>query len=535
MKTLKILSIILSISFIFNGCNDEEFFELQRPPEDPWLTPAEYERAAVSPYHYAFYSSWGGGWYMVDRVVFDIMTDIVYRIPGAGADYPIDEVYERSTSLELGRNNDSFRDGYRGIAVCNSGLDFYYAANREPFPDASNAEKQNVHRIAGELHFMRALAYFNHTVRNCPVPGNPAYNSLEILPYRTSVSDIDAALNPEFVVTDTIYNLVIDDLKAAKKLLPWQYTDIYHPSYQYGRANRFAAHAILARVYMRIGEYDLALAETDTVLMMSEGYYNLSQDPIEVFNRSEPSIGEEVIFYALYYDEDLNNTPKDFTLLTLLDYRTINGGHGEDFKRGFWHAFCMSYPVAMQIGWMEEDYSETEAALRDKRYQQLYHRFEGYDIEANDDETFEQKYPALTTPRLWCDKYYRAPDGRFGNVPVIRLAELYLNRAILRYNNGNLQGAADDINVIRKRAWDQAVAGVVYEESDDFITAANITEEIIENERLKELMFEGDGLLYLQGLDKPIPPGEREVDAVPEPYPDFYWPVPQSELDFSGE
>lgn len=45
--------------------------------------------------------------------------------------------------------------------------------------------------------------------------------------------------------------------------------------------------------------------------------------------------------------------------------------------------------------------------------------------------------------------------GRAGAIPQIRLAEMYLTRALLRFESGNAQGAADDLNAVRRRAWDE--------------------------------------------------------------------------------
>jgi hypothetical protein len=90
--------------------------------------------------------------------------------------------------------------------------------------------------------------------------------------------------------------------------------------------------------------------------------------------------------------------------------------------------------------------------------------------------------------------------------------------------------------MIRKRAWDVEVAGTSYEESDQYLTSANITEETIELERLKELSFEGDRLYYLQALEMPLPAGERSgLNEVSFPHSGLYFPIPQKEQDFRLE
>ncbi len=537
MRKAGILNLILLSLLLISSCS-EEYFEVTNPPEPPWLNVGEFERAAVSPYAYTFHTGWGGHFFLADRVVRDCMTDLVYRIPGASANYFIEPVYQRQTDIDDGRNQQSFAAGYDAIGIANTGLDFYYENDGDPYPDLDPAEKvNNVDRIAGELHFMRAFAYLHQCYRNAPPPGTPAFSSEKLLPLRIEFTDAEAALNAEFVTTERIYEQILADLSAAKNLLPYQYIDgLHHPSYQIGRANKYVVHAVLAKVYFQMGEWDLAEAELDSVIDMNGGLYSLDQDPIEAFNRSDNSRGNEVIWQSVNYDEQHGQTvvPKDPTLFTFLDYRATNGGLGEYYRRSTWHVFSMSNLMARQLGWMEDTLGITTEALRDKRYTQLFYRLEGNRGKVGDDpKIYEQQYTQVKEPRIWGNKYYRGVEGMHTNVPVIRLAELYLTRSLIRFRNGDLQGAADDLNIIRKRAWDEVVAGVSYESSEKYLTSSTITEEEIHQERIKELAYEGDRLIYLMALELPIPAGEREgVSPVEFPYDGMYWVIPQSELDF---
>lgn len=534
-----ILIKITGFLFLMTGisaCDHDDFFELTNPPEFPWLNITEFERAAVSPYNYSFYSDWGGHFFMGDRVIMDGLTDIIYHIPGSSANYPVNEVYNRQTNVEIQRANVSFAAGYRAIGLINAALDFYYGEDENPFPQASAADIQhNLKRIVGELHFMRAYAYFHHTLRHCPAPGDPEFETEKILPLRLDFTDAEAALNAEFVSTSAIYDVILEDLNIAIDMLPEGFIDgLHHPSYQYGRANRFVARAILSRVLFRLGKWDEALQQLNIIIDESGDRFSLDQDPIEAFNRSDASKGNEVIWKALYYDNEMGRSPADATLFTFLDYRAINGGHGEYFRRSTWHTYSMTNSVAKQFGWMDEELNETDAARRDKRYQQIYHRLEGNRGNILDDPgVYEQQYTNVKEPRIWNDRYFRAPDGQYSNVPVVRLAEMYLTRSIIRYENGNHQGAADDLNMVRRRAWDADVAGIEYDASEEFVTTATITSDMIHLERMKELGFEGDRLYYLQALRLPLPPGDREgIAEIPFPHAGLYWPIPQREQDF---
>jgi hypothetical protein len=121
---------------------------------------------------------------------------------------------------------------------------------------------------------------------------------------------------------------------------------------------------------------------------------------------------------------------------------------------------------------------------------------------------------------VWIDKYFRSPYsyGEYSNRPMIRLAEFYLTRSILRYNSGDRQGAAADANVVRRRA------GLAD------IPATALTADDIHNERIKELTSEhGDRIYYLIGLRLPLYIGDRDparYTPVMPPYTDYYWDVP---------
>jgi hypothetical protein len=132
---------------------------------------------------------------------------------------------------------------------------------------------------------------------------------------------------------------------------------------------------------------------------------------------------------------------------------------------------------------------------------------------------------------FWNNKYYRGPNAnrRIGGIPLLRFAEVVLTRAILRFNANNLQGAADDLNMVRSRAWNEAVAGEPYTD----LQPNQITANLIHTERMIELAFEGDRIHYLQALKQPIPAGDRQGGAIPFNHPSLYWPIPVREKELN--
>jgi hypothetical protein len=183
----------------------------------------------------------------------------------------------------------------------------------------------------------------------------------------------------------------------------------------------------------------------------------------------------------------------------------------------------MSHSAAQYVGWMNENLEETEEALQDKRYVQLYYRLEGNNGDPQADPTvYETQYAHIKEPYIWGDKYFRGTDGRYTNVPVMRLAEVYLTRSVLRLKLGDSNGALADLNTVRERA--------------GLDPLSEVTEVLIDKERIKELAFEGDHLFYSQALEAQIGPGDREnVSPINSPYENLYWKIPQLELDMQNE
>lgn len=528
MNTIKYIFYI-SIVIFLAGCESEDFFEQENPPENPWLTVAEFERAAVSPYSIAFNSPWGSFWGN-ERLTWDCTSDLCYLLPNTSADIPFNHFNNRWFEQPMSKATGAFDDIYRAIGICNGALEFYYNNDGDPFPNATESDKRNnVDRIAGELHLMRAYSYWNATSWYCPSPQSPQASDLKLIPLNTSLpKELDKAVKPYYTTTAEIFDSIVADLKMAKKLLPEEFlSGVHNPSYEFGRANRYVAASMLARVYFLLGEeyWNDALNEIDYVI--NSGRYSLDEDPVEAFNKSEPAKGNEVIWYISLYDatDDPATDARVLTSMNKSHYSAKNGGRGVNWSSCPWRQFSMSDWAAIQVGWMDESLNETEEALKDKRYTQLYYRLEGNNGDPSADPTiYETQYSHIKEPKIWGDKFFRAPDGRNSNVPLIRLAELYLTRAIINFKQGNLTSALDDVNIVRERAGLEPLV--------------EISEEAIHNERIKELAFEGDRIRYIQALRLPIGPGDRVDDNgdplsdIEFPYTDAYWLIPQAERNY---
>ena len=110
------------------------------------------------------------------------------------------------------------------------------------------------------------------------------------------------------------------------------------------------------------------------------------------------------------------------------------------------------------------------------------------------------------------NNYTKKHLDTYGDVPVIRLAEMYLTRAESNFRLGTTVGATPlaDVNAIRTRA---GLAGL-----------GAVTLDAITKERFLELAFEGQYLTDAKRLQKSV--GTLAWNA-----PALVLPIPQREID----
>lgn len=514
MKRIVLYTIVLGCSLLLNACDD--FFDIDRPPQLPWSTVAEFERAPIGAYAGLFNGhEWNMAW-VNERIVKASMGDDVGFVENPEWGY-------QWNSKEFNKYTErNFVQLYRVIATTNNALEFVQQHNGNPFPGIPLSEiENNVNRIVGELHFVRAYAYsiLVNTFGHAYIPGGD--NSTPEIPMPTQyASSVTEARNPRIGTTQEVYDLIVSDLRKAKTLLPEQFDPAkHHPSYQV-RANRFAASGMLMRTYLAKGKYDSAMMEANYIIDQNNGAYDLSEDPIEAFNKSSVARGKEVIFYAPFFDSDL--PPPNH--LSVINHRWSGSKCG-------WVETYMGFKTVMRLGYMSNPQNDTtinDVARNDKRFTQLM--AVRYPMNKHlPTQEFETRPQINTYTTIWCNKYYQGDNGDRTNVPLIRLAEIYLTRAYLHFRNNDKDAAAADLNVVRSRSWDEAKAGTPYVP----LTGAALTEQQIHDERVLEMFNEGDRLDYLRAIKQDVPLGERGSGTEPYTSEKFVWSIPPLELNFN--
>lgn len=520
MKNIKIILLAAIVLLQLNSCNETDFFELKHPPEFPYQNVTELERSVLGIYEKGLLNDqWNNPW--VNHV---ILRESVGDHVGF-ADNP-EWDYDRSVhdwNVYIFRSWILF---YQVINAANFTLDYLEKNDWNPYPDLSEDDKTyNLNRIIGELYFMRGFAYYHLALMHCPPYGGG--DETPAIPFRKHFAgNVEAATQPELGTSQEIYEFIVEDFKKAKDYLPEKYiSGVMHPSYQAGRANKFGAAAMLARTYFQMHDFEKARQECDFVVDQNGGQYDLSEDPIEAYNKSSLARGKEVLMYAACYDEVEAET-KGFWHLSVLNHRQ-NGRFTP------WVETHMAAGTLKRLGWMPDPINNktiSDIAKRDKRFQQLFAVREPYlpPLLRRDTSAYYEDRSYLTYRTIVSDKLERGSKGRYTNYPLLRLSEFYLTRSVCRFMEGDMQGAADDLNVIRARAWDETIGGTFQP-----VTAAEITEEMISNERLIEMFAEGDRVHYLKGLKRDIPPGERDMAVLPWSSPDLVWAIPTEELQLN--
>lgn len=337
-------------------------------------------------------------------------------------------------------------------------LDAYRVNNQANYVLANldKATAANKNSYEGQAKFLRGLMYFDmaRLFGRAWNDGDPNVNlAVPIVLNPTTVIGADSY--PPRSTVAQVYAQAISDLTDAETKLTTS-VSFY--------ANTYAASAILARIYLQQGQY--AKAVTEATKVISGGKYSLvanyadefpfpNQNAVHVDNTTEDIFAIQVT--AQQGTNDLN------TFYASSDY----GGRGD---------------ISLKSSFLTE-FEEGDGRLA------VYNEDSGGSLQV--------------------DKF----DNLYGNVHVIRLAELYLIRAEANFRLNASTGAApvDDINVIRTRAGLAALSSVTI---DDIL-----------KERRLELAFEGG--FFLHDAKRLL----KKVNGLDYNSPRLVFPIPRDEIN----
>ncbi|MDW3646684.1 MAG: RagB/SusD family nutrient uptake outer membrane protein [Bacteroidia bacterium] len=474
---------------------------------------------------------------------------------GADGGHKVLNRYDGGLNPQQGFVRLTWNEFYRGINQANAVI------NRSEGLDIDAGLKTQ--RIA-EVRFLRAMFYYMLTSH---------YGDVHLTLEETEGVEIEANRTD----IEEVYNqAIIPDLDFAIANLPDSDSD-------FGRAIKPAAEFLKAKVMLRrahrtnstadaataegllnnvINNYGYALLDDFADLWEigneenSEIVWSIQNSKSQVDEGLDPEGHRGHLYFLFEYDvrpgmtRDINNgrpwkrfRPTDF-LLNLWDV-SVDARYDKSYK----HAWISNNPGTIPT-WTAADAAagrgiegEPKYALGDTALRMIHPQRED---EWTDERIADTRYVVYTQRNDYCfscvthlrvfpsmNKWIddTRPDrqktqGQRDYV-FMRLGDAYLLRAEARHLQGDDQGAADDINVIRERgAYDGQEAAMV-------ITAGDIDIDFILDERARELVGEGHRWMDLTRTGKLVERVRLHNPVGGPNIQDFHTlrPIPQDQID----
>lgn len=404
------------------------------------------ESAVVGMYSYMYQLnnalSTFGGWHLT--VCNGMAADELNR-PGL----PSDPFLINALSADLGEITSLWQSCYSAIYNANAIID----GLQESSGVTENVKKQ----LTGEALFVRSFVHFY------------LVNLFGDVPLVTT-ANVRVTSSLGRASTTQIYEQIIKDLLQAKDFLPNDYT---FSSQQRVRANKWAAAALLARIYLYVRDWTNAETQASSVIDNNDLYTILPDLSTVFYKNSKEAIWQFFSFGGNgYTNVGLALIPSSSG--TIPNY-TINDFLLDAFEIGDLRA----------TAWISESIINGETYFYPYKYRQR-----------------------------------TATQGASGEYDMVfRLAEQYLIRAEARAQESNFSGARSDLNIIRNRA------GLSDTEADDGPSILSL----IEKERQTELFVEwGHRWLDLKRTGRiDFVLGAQKTNWVPEL---ALFPIPEIEL-----
>jgi hypothetical protein len=301
-------------------------------------------------------------------------------------------------------------------------------------------------QILGEAYFIRALAFFDLTRTFGGVEG--VYGDQGIPIVTTPSRQIDESSFPSQASIADSYQQVRDDLEMAETLLAT--TGFSTPN----RASDASVKALLSRLDLYTEDFEGA--ENYATEVIDDFGFDLVENFADIFTNENT---EEAIFELTYNTTDGND-------IRFWYFPSSGGGRGD---------------IALH-----EEYVDMVNSRPDDERGDLI----GFD--ANVGAYYSTKY---------------AKAGGDDNIQVLRLAEMYLNRAEARTRKTtpDFTGALSDLNEVRNRAGLADTTGTGVDTASEILNAIEYErgiEFIQEGHRWFNLVRTGNALNTLTGIDR---------------------------------
>lgn len=308
-----------------------------------------------------------------------------------GTSVGLRQIFNRTITSDNAYAEDTWGSAYKVIFQANTIMDNLQLI----------ASPKNKNKVEGEARFLRAINYFE-LLRYFGKAYEPGTTNSQLgVPIITK--PMADPQNNNAVARNTVeegYALVVADLQAAASLLP--------SSNSYF-ADKYAAQAMLARVYLQMGSYSKALEAANSVI--NDSGRSLMPAYAQAFNSTA-------------------NTAED-----LFAFQVTSQSGGNDLNRFY----------------ADDSHGGRGDLLIDESYLDLFEEGDERGTFFYDDDG---------------DLYTAKFLVQYSNIHIIRLAEMYLIRSECNIRLGSTVGAGalDDINTVRARAGAGALNAVTLDD-----------------------------------------------------------------------
>ncbi|MGK7390087.1 MAG: RagB/SusD family nutrient uptake outer membrane protein [Candidatus Cyclobacteriaceae bacterium M2_1C_046] len=342
-------------------------------------------------------------------------------------------------------------------------------------------DEKNDH-LLGENYFMRAMAHFD-LLRLFARPFSHGEDNLGVILRLSSTGTDDLARS----TVGESYRQVVDDLEKAAELMSMDRGSEF--------ASKEAAWALLSRVYLYMGMHDEVIKYATDVIESPKYRLSTREEYLNSFWNTQSS--SESIFIIRHTLQDDRGTGSIGSM-----YLTDQIGWGEIYA---------SEPLRQQLGQFPED-------VRNDLIVPQY-KADGVTIETRNG-----------FPKYFITKHsYQDGVVTLNSPHVLRLSEMYLNRAEAYAKEGLDQLALDDINVLRRRA---GLEGNELYALSNMLGATDVLDAVLKERRI-ELAYEGHRSIDLYrnklNMDRNFP-GVQPQEIVSWQDPRIIYYIPQDEL-----
>lgn len=498
---IKKLGLLLMAPVVFGGCN-KEFLEVDpqgQVTEVLALTDPNAASLLVGGVYNTLY--FGGFGKTTVGFLWQISNDIASDDADKGStpgDFNTNGVGEIDRFVHTPANsifNNIWSGHFNGIIAANKAIDVL---------GKSTISDDVKNRLLGESRFLRALYYFN-LVRY--FGGVPLITTVPI----ASEGNSDAYNTRASVAA--IYNQIIEDLQFGVDNMPMK----GDASTQVGRANKGAAQALLAKVYLYQKNWTKVLELTGDIITSAK--YTLVTDYNLLF-RERPVSGEGGNNNSESIFEVQTGVNAEQTAISPL----FSNGQGPR-GRGGWNdlGFGFNSPTIDLVNAYEAGDTRKNATI-------IFINpsapapatgtvlWDGYRIPSKDSvENDRYSYKAYHSPIAESAQLSGSKDNKPKNIRIIRYAEVLLMYAEASAMSGSGDGV-NKLNDVRERANLPATT----------LSQANVWKErrvelAMEADRFLDLVRQGQAGVVLRAHGKPFVDGKHEV-----------FPIPQAQIDLSG-